>query len=81
LPTTTLHEAVYGRPNRPNYRQECGAAFDLEGTVNQVGPLRIDVTSSEVELNEEDEGAWLVVDSQARVQGFDRNRDRHARAG
>jgi hypothetical protein len=68
-----LHEAVYGRPNRPNYRQDCGAAFDLEGTVNQVGPLRIDVTSSEVELNEEDEGAWLVVDSQTRIQGFDRN--------
>ena len=72
LPGHPLHEAVFGRPSRPDYRQGCGAAFRLEGTVNLASPLRIDVSGSEVELDE-DEGTWLVVDSRTRVDGFDRN--------
>ena len=72
LPDHPLHAAVYGRPNRPNYRQECGGGFVIEGRVNQVDPLRIDVQSSEIELSESDEGAWLVVDSGTHVEGFDR---------
>jgi hypothetical protein len=67
-----LHEAVFGRRNRPDYRQDCGEAFRLEGTVNLAAPLRIDVTESEVELSE-DQGAKLVVDAGTRIDGFDRN--------
>ncbi len=73
LPDHPLHEAVYGLPNRPNYRQDCGAAFDVEGAVNQVDALRIDVASSEIELEQGDEGAWLEVDSGTRIHGFDRD--------
>jgi len=72
LPDHPLHEAVYGRPNRPDYRQECGPTFAIEGAVDQVDPLRIDVRGSEVELDEEAEGAWLAVDSGTRIEGFDR---------
>jgi len=72
LPDHPLHEAVYGLPNRPDYRRECGSTFALEGTVDQVDPLRIDVRRSEVELDEEAQSAWLVVDSRTRIEGFDR---------
>jgi hypothetical protein len=72
LPDHPLHEALYGLPNRPDYRRQCEPAFALEGTVNHVDPLRIDVESSEVELSEEEEGAWLEVDSGTRIEGFDR---------
>jgi hypothetical protein len=34
LPDHPLHEALYGRPNRPTYRQGCGPVFVMEGTVN-----------------------------------------------
>jgi hypothetical protein len=46
--------------------------FAIEGKVNLVDPLRIDVHGSEVELSTEDEGAWLEIDSRTRIQGFDR---------
>ncbi len=68
-----LHEAVFGRPNRPDYRQGCGAAFRLEGTVDLAGPLRIDVTASEIELDGDREGTWLALDARTRIDGFDRN--------
>ena len=72
LPDHPLHEAVYGLPSRPSFRRGCGAVFDVEGTVNLVDPLRIDVERSELELSEEDEGVWLEVDSGTRTHGFDR---------
>ena len=71
LPDHPLHEAVYGRPNRPDYRRECKPTFAIEGTVEQVDPLRI-VRRSEVELDEEAEGACVTVDSGTRIEGFDR---------
>ena len=73
LPDHPLHEAVYGLSNRPNLRLDCGSVFTIEGTVNQVDPLRIDVESSELELSEEDERTWLEVDSGTRIEGFDRS--------
>jgi hypothetical protein len=67
-----LHEALYGHPARPSFRADCGAVFAIQGTVNLVDPLRIDVHGSELELSTEDEGAWLEVDSRTRIEGFDR---------
>ena len=72
LPDHPLHEALFGRPNQPDYRTECEPEFGIEGTVDQVDPLRIDVRRSEVELDEEEDGAWLAVDSGTRIEGFDR---------
>jgi hypothetical protein len=72
LPDHPLHEAVFGPRSRPDYRQGCGEMFRLEGTVNLAGPLRLEVTASEVELAEDQEGAWLVVDAGTRIDGFDR---------
>jgi hypothetical protein len=64
---------VFGRPSRPDYRQGCGEAFRLEGTVNLASPLRIDVTASEIELDEDQQGAWLALDARSNVDGFDRD--------
>jgi hypothetical protein len=68
-----LHEAVFGRPSRPDYRQGCGEVFRLQGTVNLAGPLRVAVTASEIELDEDQQGAWLELDARSRIDGFDSN--------
>jgi hypothetical protein len=68
-----LHEALYGSPSRPSYRTGCGKVFRLEATVEQASPLRLDVQSSDVPVDESDEGAWLEVDSGTRIEGFDRD--------
>jgi hypothetical protein len=53
----------------------------FEGTViTQVDPLRIDVERTEVDVEEDDEDAPLEVDSGTRIDGFDREGDRDARA-
>lgn len=52
-----LHEALYGSPDRPSYRTACGTVFRLEATVDQVSPLRVDVESADVTVDESNEGA------------------------
>ena len=76
-----LHEALYGSPDLPSYGTGCGTVFRLEATVEQVSPLRVDVKSADVDVDESGEGAWLEVDAGTRIEGFDRDGIRNARGG
>jgi hypothetical protein len=76
LPDHPLHDAIYGSPAKPNYRQRCGEAFGFGGEVTQAnGTLRIRVADPVPEqLKEDDDGqVWLELDGTSRVEGFDRN--------
>jgi hypothetical protein len=76
LPDHPLHDAMYGSPAKPNYRQRCGEAFGFGGEVTQAnGTLRMRVADPVPEqLEEDDDGqVWLELDATSRVEGFDRN--------
>jgi hypothetical protein len=71
-----LHDALYGSPAKPNYRQQCGEPFGFRGEVTQAsGTLRIRVADPAPEqLAEDDDGqVWVELDATSRVEGFDRN--------
>lgn len=53
-----------GFRREPSLRVACGAGSEFDGTITQVGPLRVDVA--------ENEDAGLQVDSETRIEGFDR---------
>jgi hypothetical protein len=76
LPDHPLHEAFFGSPRKPNYRQRCGEPFGFTGEVSQAmfNP-RIRVAEPVPEqLEEDDDGqVWLELDANSRVEGFDRN--------
>ena len=75
LPDHPLHEAIYGSPTEPNYRQRCGRPFAFAGNVTgTISGLRITVDEPVPEqLVMDDEQVWLELDAKSRVEGFDRN--------
>jgi hypothetical protein len=74
LPDHPLHEAIYGSPTKPNYRQQCGESFRFAGEITQVDFLRIRVDEPVPEqLEKDDDQVWLELDVESRVDGFDRN--------
>jgi hypothetical protein len=75
LPDHPLHEAIFGSPARPIYRQRCGEPFRLVGEVTQATfSLRIRAPEEvPEELETVEDQFWLELDAQTRVEGFDRN--------
>jgi hypothetical protein len=77
LPDHPLHEAIFGSPAKPSYREGCGEPFRFSGEVTLASfNLRVDVTEPVPEQLERlvDEGqTWVELDAETRVEGFDRN--------
>ena len=75
LPDHPLHDAIFGSPARPIYRQGCGERFRLVGEVTQATfNLRIRAPEEVPgELETFEDQVWLELDTQTRVEGFDRN--------
>jgi hypothetical protein len=75
LPDHPLHEAIFGSPTRPNYRQQCGEPLRFAGEVTQAWfNLRVrvaDVVPEQVPTDEEQ--VWVELDVETRIEGFDRN--------
>jgi hypothetical protein len=75
FPDHPLHEAIFGSPAKPNYRQGCGEPFHFAGEVTDASfNLRLHPTGPLPEgLDTEEEQVWLELDVETHVEGFDRN--------
>lgn len=77
LPDHPLHEAIFGSPAQPSYRQGCGGPLRFSGEVTSASfNLRVDIADPVPEQLESlvDEGqAWVELDADSRVEGFDRD--------
>jgi hypothetical protein len=80
LPALTdhpLHDAAYGSPTSPSYRQRCGEPFVFTGEVEHAsGNLRVDLAApapNQLEQLADDGLVWVEVDAGTAVEGFDRN--------
>jgi hypothetical protein len=77
LPDHPLHEAIFGSPARPSYREPCGEPFRFSGEVTiATSTLRVGVAEpvpGQLELFTDEPEIWVDLDVETRVEGFDRN--------
>jgi Family of unknown function (DUF6281) len=75
LPDHPLHEAVFGSPASPSYREPCGTPFRFSGEVTQASvTLRVDPSEPAPEQLSQDDGqVWVEFDADTVVAGFDRD--------
>jgi len=75
LPDHPLHDALFGSPASPSYREHCREPFRFSGEATQAGfILRVDPDEpAPDELASDDGQVWVELDARSVVEGFDRN--------